>query len=54
MTKEYCARKTLEPADSPGSIHVVTKLGIREASNFHLDKIDINNVMIKMKEKLNE
>jgi len=51
----HCAKKTLQHADCPISVHVVvTELGIKKASDFHLDEKDIDKVMDKVKEKLNE
>ena len=49
----HCARKTLEHADCPVSVHVVvTELGIRKTSNLLLDKKDIAKVENAVKEKL--
>ena len=49
----HCARKTLEHADCPVSVHVVvTELGIRKTSNLLLDKKDIAKVENAVKEEL--
>jgi uncharacterized metal-binding protein len=51
----HCARKTLEHADCPVSVHVVvTEGGITKSSDFHLEKKDINKVINTVKEKLKE
>jgi len=48
-----CAKKTLDHADCPVTIHVVvTELGIKKSSDFHLDDIDIVKVEKAVKEKL--
>ena len=49
----HCARKTLEHAECPVTVHVVvTELDIRKTSDFHLDNKDINKVVNTVKEKL--
>jgi len=49
----HCARKTLEHAECPVTVHVVvTDLGIRKTSDFHLDDKDIDKVKNAVKEKL--
>jgi len=49
----HCARKTLEHAECPVTVHVVvTDVGIRKTSDFHLDNKDINKVVNTVKEKL--
>ena len=49
----HCARKTLEHAECPVTVHVVvTDLGIRKKSDFHLDDKDIVKVENAVKEKL--
>ena len=49
----HCARKTLEHAECPVTIHVVvTDFGIRKTSDFHLDDKDIEKVVNTVKEKL--
>ena len=49
----HCARKTLEHAECPVTVHVVvTELGIRKTSNLLLDKKDIAKVENAVKEKL--
>jgi uncharacterized metal-binding protein len=49
----HCARKTLEHAECPVSVHVVvTALGIKKSSDFHLDNKDITKVENAVKEKL--
>ncbi|DAC72650.1 MAG TPA: zinc-binding protein [Thermoplasmata archaeon] len=49
----HCARKTLEHAECPVTIHlVVTELGIRKTSDFHLEDKDIVKVENAVKEKL--
>ncbi len=51
----HCARKTLEHADCPVTVHVVvTDLGIRKTSDFQLDDKDIVKVEHAVKEKLKE
>ncbi len=48
-----CARKTLEHAECPVTVHVVVAdLGIRKASDFHLNDKDIEKVVNTVKEKL--
>ena len=48
-----CARKTLEHADCPVTVHVVvTELGIKKSSDFHLNDKDIVKVENAVKEKL--
>ncbi len=48
-----CARKTLEHAECPVTVHVVvTELGIRKTSNLLLDKKDIAKVENAVKEEL--
>lgn len=50
-----CARKTLEHADCPVTVHViVTELGIKKSSDFNLDSKDVVNVENEVKEKLNK
>lgn len=49
----HCARKTLEHADCPVTVHVVvTELGIKKSSDFHLNEQDITKVINTVKEKL--
>jgi uncharacterized metal-binding protein len=49
----HCARKTLEHAECPVTVHiVVTELGIKKSSDFNLDEQDINKVINTVKEKL--
>jgi len=49
----HCARKTLEHAECPVTVHVVvTELGIRKTSNLLLDKRDIAKVENAVKEEL--
>ena len=49
----HCARKTLEYAECPVTVHVVvTDLGIRKKSNLHLDDKDIIKVENVVKKKL--
>ncbi len=49
----HCARKTLEHAECPVTVQVVvTDLGIRKTSDFHLDDKDITKVENAVKEKL--
>ena len=49
----HCARKTLEHAECPVTVHVVvTELGIRKTSNLLLDKKDIAKVENAVKEEL--
>jgi uncharacterized metal-binding protein len=49
----HCARKTLEHAECPVTVHVVvTELGIKKSSDFHLDDKDIAKVENAVKEKL--
>jgi len=49
----HCARKTLEHAECPVNVHVVvTDVGIRKTSDFHLDDKDIVKVDNAVKEKL--
>ena len=49
----HCAKKTLEHAECPVTVHVVvTDLGIRKKSDFHLDDKDIVKVENAVKEKL--
>ena len=49
----HCARKTLEHADCPVTIHVViTELGIKKSSDFNLNEQNINKIMSAIKEKL--
>jgi uncharacterized metal-binding protein len=49
----HCARKTLEHAECPVTVHVVvTDLGIRKTSDFRLDDKDIVKVENAVKEKL--
>lgn len=49
----HCARKTLEHANCPVHVHVVvTELGIKKSSDFHLDSKDIVKVENAVKEKL--
>ena len=49
----HCARKTLEHADCPVTIHVViTELGIKKSSDFNLDEQNINKILNTIKEKL--
>jgi len=49
----HCARKTLEHAECPVTVHVVvTDLGIQKKSDLHLDEKDINKVVNEVKEKL--
>jgi uncharacterized metal-binding protein len=49
----HCARKTLEHADCPITVHVVvTELGVRKTSDFHLDDKDIVKVENAVKEEL--
>jgi len=49
----HCARKTLVHADCPVTVHVVvTELGIKKSSDFHLNEQDITKVMNTVKEKL--
>jgi uncharacterized metal-binding protein len=48
-----CARKTLEHAECPVTVHVVvTDIGVRKTSNLLLDKKDIAKVENAVKEKL--
>ncbi len=48
-----CARKTLDHADCPVTVHVVvTDLGIRKTSDFHLNDKDIAKVENAVKEGL--
>jgi len=48
-----CARKTLEHADCPVTVHViVTDLGIKKSSDFNLDDKEIVKVENALKEKL--
>jgi uncharacterized metal-binding protein len=49
----HCARKTLEHAECPITVHVVvTDLGIRKTSDLLLDKKDIVKVENAVKEEL--
>ncbi len=49
----HCARKTLEHAECPVTVHiVVTDLGIRNTSDFQLDNNNIAKVEHAVKEKL--
>lgn len=49
----HCARKTLEHADCPVTVHVVvTELGIKKSSDFNLDDKEIAKVENTVKEKL--
>jgi len=49
----HCARKTLEHAEYPVTVHVVvTDVGIRKTLDFHLDDKDIATVENAVKEKL--
>ena len=49
----HCARKTLEHAECPVTGHVVvTDIGVRKTSDFHLDDKDIAKVENAVKEKL--
>jgi uncharacterized metal-binding protein len=49
----HCARKTLEHANCPVTVHVVvTELGIRKTSDFHIDDKDIIKVENAVKEEL--
>jgi len=49
----HCARKTLEHADCPVTVHVVvTELGIKKSSDFNLDDKEIVKVENAVKEKL--
>jgi uncharacterized metal-binding protein len=49
----HCARKTLEHAECPVTVHVVvTDIGVRKTSDFHLDDKDIAKVENAVKEKL--
>ncbi|MEM4259134.1 MAG: putative zinc-binding protein [Candidatus Thermoplasmatota archaeon] len=49
----HCARKTLEHADCPVTVHVVvTDLGIKKSSDFKLDETDIAKVEKTVLEKL--
>jgi len=49
----HCARKTLEHADCPVTVHVVvTELGIKKSSDFNLDDKEIVKVQNAVKEKL--
>jgi uncharacterized metal-binding protein len=49
----HCARKTLKHAEYPVTVHVVvTNLGIRKTSDFHIDDKDIIKVENVVKEKL--
>jgi len=49
----HCARKTLEHANCPVTVHVVvTELGIKKSSDFQLDEKDIAKVEHVVKEKL--
>jgi len=49
----HCARKTLEHAECPVTIHVVvTDLGVQKKSDFHLDDKDIVKVENAVKEEL--
>ena len=49
----HCARKTLEHAECPVTVYVVVSdVGIRKTSDFHLDYKDIVKVENAVKEKL--
>ena len=49
----HCARKTLEHAECPVTVYVVlSDVGIRKTSDFHLDYKDIVKVENAVKEKL--
>jgi uncharacterized metal-binding protein len=49
----HCAKKTLEHAGCPVTVHVVvTDLGIRKTSDLHLDDKDIAKVENAVKEKM--
>ncbi|MGQ9721771.1 MAG: putative zinc-binding protein [Candidatus Jordarchaeum sp.] len=49
----HCAKKTLEHAECPVTVHVVvTDLGIRNTSDFQLDDKNIAKVEQAVKEKL--
>jgi len=51
----HCARKILKHADCPVSVHVVvTKLGIKKASDFHLEEKDTAKIINTIKGKLNK
>jgi uncharacterized metal-binding protein len=49
----HCARKTLEHAECPVTVHVVvTDIGVQKTSDFHPDDKDIAKVENAVKEKL--
>jgi uncharacterized metal-binding protein len=49
----HCARKTLEHVECPVTVHVVvTDIGVRKTSDFHLNDKDIAKVENAVKEKL--
>jgi uncharacterized metal-binding protein len=49
----HCARKTLEHADCPVTVHVVvTDIGVRKTSDFHIDDKDVIKVENAVKENL--
>ncbi len=51
----HCAKKTLEHANCPVTIHVVvTELGIKKSSDFQLDEKDTAKVEHAVKEKLSK